>query len=218
MSDTTNTPLIQTINELTPEQIDLIKKTVAKGATDDELKLFLYQCNQLGLSALSKQVHFVKYGNGPGTVIIGVDGFRVIAHRTGKLSGIKRGSIKDDKGKLIGGWAEVYRTDWIHPAREEAPLNEYVKATPNWKTMPETMIKKIAEVAALRMAFPMVFSGVYAHEEMPDPPKEKKPRPTTCVHTWKLGDGLTEDDCQFKFCTKCGEEVVGPKPGAKSGK
>jgi len=32
--------------------------------------------------------------------------------------------------------------------------------------MPETMIKKVAEAAALRMAFPEDLSGIYSHEEM----------------------------------------------------
>ena len=36
-----------------------------------------------------------------------------------------------------------------------------------WGRMPETMIKKVAEAAALRMAFPADLSGVYADEEMP---------------------------------------------------
>ena len=32
--------------------------------------------------------------------------------------------------------------------------------------MPETMIKKVAEAAALRMAFPEDLSGIYTHAEM----------------------------------------------------
>jgi phage recombination protein Bet len=154
------------MSNMTPAQIELIKKTIAKSATNDELHLFLYQCNRLGLDPLSKQAYFVKYGNGPGTVIIGIDGFRIAAARTGKLTGIKRGAIRDDDGVLIGGWAEVYRSDWAHCAREEVPLSEYCKATPNWRDMPETMIKKVAECAALRMAFPSDLSGIYSHEEM----------------------------------------------------
>lgn len=157
---------VPALNKLTDEQQDLIRNTVAKNATKDELKLFLYQCNRLGLDPLSKQVHFVKYGNNPGSIITGIDGFRVVAHRTGKLAGIKRGALKDAQGKLIGGWAEVYRSDWTHPAREEVPLSEYNKGTATWKQMPETMIKKVAEAAALRMAFPSDLSGVYSKEEM----------------------------------------------------
>lgn len=158
---------LRSVNEMTPEQIELIKATVCKGATDNELKLFLYRAENLGLDPLKPgQIHFVKYGNNPGTVIVGIDGFRGKANRTGKLKGIKRGVLRDEKGKCIGAYCEVFRSDWDQPAREEVPLSEYNTGKGNWSRMPETMIKKVAEVAALRMAFPDELGGVYAQEEM----------------------------------------------------
>lgn len=165
----------------TREQIELIKHTVAVGATDNELKLFLYQAQKRGLDPLSRQIHFIKrkrYNTDTeayeevGTIQTGIDGFRVVADRTGKLSGIKRGLITTTNGELIGAWAEVYRSDWQHPAREEVSFKEYCQRKKDgspmglWKTMPETMIKKVAEAAALRMAFPEDLSGIYSHEEM----------------------------------------------------
>ncbi|MGE0527859.1 MAG: phage recombination protein Bet, partial [Bdellovibrionales bacterium] len=141
-------------HEFTQEQLELIKATVAKGATDNELKLFLYRCKNMGLDPLKPgMVHFVKYGSNPGTIIVGIEGFRSKAARTGKLAGIKRGVLRDAKGKCVGGWCEVYRSDWQHPAREEVSLAEYNTGKSQWAKMPETMIKKVAEVAALRMAF-----------------------------------------------------------------
>jgi phage recombination protein Bet len=150
------------------DDIDLIKSTVAKGATDNELKLFLYRCKNMGLDPLKPgQVHFVKYGSAPGSIIVGIEGFRSKAAATNKLSGIKRGVIRDEKGKVVAGWCEVYRTDWQHPAREEVAFSEYTTGKNLWQTKPETMIKKVAEVAALRMAFPDVLGGVYSDDEMP---------------------------------------------------
>lgn len=170
-----------TVKPMTNEQIDLIKKTVAMGATDNELKLFLYQAGKRGLDPLSRQIHLVKrkrWNNDTktheevATIQTGIDGFRLIADRTGKLSGIKRGAIYDDKGNLVRAWAEVSRKDWNEPAREEVSFREYCQHNKDgepmglWKTMPETMLKKVAEAAALRMAFPEDLSGLYSDDEM----------------------------------------------------
>ena len=158
---------LSVVPNFTNEQMNLITSTIARGASPDELKLFLYRCQSLGLDPLKPgQIYFIKYGTGPGTIVVGIEGFRARAERTGKLSGIKRGSLKDDKGNLVGAWAEVYRSDWKEPAREEVPLREFDTGKGSWSKMPETMIKKVAECSALRMAFPDALGGVYAPEEM----------------------------------------------------
>jgi phage recombination protein Bet len=154
------------LNEMTPDQIDLIKRTIAKNATDDELKLFLYRAKILGLDPLKPgQIHFVKYNSSPGQIVVGIEGIRSIAARTGKLAGINRGVIKDEQGKLIGAWCEVRRHDWTHPAREEVPFSEFTTGRNLWLSKPETMIKKVAEATALRMAFPDDLGGVYEESE-----------------------------------------------------
>ncbi len=155
------------VAEFTPEQLELIKSTVARGATNDELKLFLYRCRNMGLDPLKPgQVHFVKYGSNPGTMIVGIDGFRTRADATGLRSGTNRGIIRDDKGLCVAAWCEVNRRDWTHPARVEVSLSEYSTGKAMWAKMPETMLQKVAEVAALRMAFPDQLAGMYAEEEM----------------------------------------------------
>ncbi len=173
--------IVVTENKMGRDEIELIKRTVAVGATDIELKLFLYQANKRGLDPLTRQIHFIKRKKyNPetekyeevGTIQTGIDGFRVVAGRTGKLSGIRRGATYDDNGQLIGAWAEIFRSDWQHPAREEVSFKEYCQKKKDgspmglWATMPETMIKKVAEAAALRMAFPEDLSGIYTHDEM----------------------------------------------------
>ena len=159
--------LVVVDHDFTKDQMNLIKATVAKGATDDELKLFLYRCKNMGLDPLkSGQIHFVKYGSGPGSIITGIEGFRTKAESTGKHTGTKRGVIRSADGKCIGAWCEVYRSDWQHCAREEVSLVEYNSGKAQWAKMPETMIKKVAEVAALRMAFPDVLGGMYSDDEM----------------------------------------------------
>lgn len=155
------------LTELSSDQLELIKRTVAKNATDDELKLFLYRCKNLELDPLKPgQIYFVKYGNGPGTVVVGLDGFRSQAAKTGKHTGTERGVTRNDKGICIGAWCKVYRVDWTHPATEEVSRDEYDTGKAMWQRMPETMLKKVAECAALRMAFPDQLGGVYGDAEM----------------------------------------------------
>lgn len=155
-------------SEWTPDQMKLITDVVAKRATPDELKLFLYRCKNLGLDPLTPgQIYFIKYNdNTPGSIVVGIDGFRSKAARTNKLKGIKRGIIYNKDGHCVGAWAEVYREGWDIPAREEVALHEYNTGKAMWSKMPETMIKKVAEAAALRMAFPDELGGIYTQEEM----------------------------------------------------
>lgn len=176
-----------TPQRLSREQIELIKATVAVGATDDELRLFLYTAERRGLDPLAQQIHFIKRRrqvNGQwesvGSIQVGIDGFRAIAERTGKLAGIKRGGVYED-GKLVAAWAKVWRHDWQEPAEETVRYEEYIqtkdgKAIGLWATKPETMLKKCAEAAALRMAFPQNLSGLYTPDEMGQADTEQTPR------------------------------------------
>jgi phage recombination protein Bet len=206
--------------ELTPEQIQLITTTIAKGATKDELALFLYRCKSLGLDPLKPgQIYFIKYGTGPGSIVVGIEGFRSKAAKTGKLSGINRGVTKDEKGKLIGAWAEVHRKDWTHPAREEVPLSEYDSGRGTWKTMPETMLKKVAEAACLRMAFADDLGGVYIEEEM----EQQKPvigNRRIVAEQPEEGDGVQLPEGEYVIpygpCVKMTLERAHSKPETKA--
>jgi hypothetical protein len=57
---------------VTPDQLELIKRTVANGATDAELKLFLYDCQRRGIHPLDKLLHFTKRG-GKYTPVTSID-------------------------------------------------------------------------------------------------------------------------------------------------
>src|SRR5688572_10455624 len=78
------------------ETIDLITKTIAVGATPDELKLFLYQAQKTGLDPLARQIYFVKRA-GKTTIQTSIDGFRVVADRSGNYAGQDEPEFEEDK-------------------------------------------------------------------------------------------------------------------------
>lgn len=156
------------------DQVDLIKRTIAKGATDDELKLFLYTCEKRGLDPLAKQIYFQKRRSSKGedniTIITGIDGYRLAADRTGKYAGNDDPIFDDEQNprkatvtvyKLIGGVRCPFtcsaRWDQYYPGDSLGFM---------WRKMPHLMLGKCAEALALRKAFPQELSGLYIKEEM----------------------------------------------------
>lgn len=75
-------------HDLTPAQITLIRKTVAKDCNQDEFDLFVAVCRRLRLDPLRKQIYAFVFSKDDLTkrrmsIITGIDGFRTIAARCG---------------------------------------------------------------------------------------------------------------------------------------
>lgn len=162
---------LQTTQNFSPEQVSLIKSQIALGATDDELKLFLYQCQRTQLDPLTRQIYFVKRG-GRMTIQTSIDGFRVIAERSKVYAGQDEPVYAyDEKGELLKCSVTVYKFSadgQRYPAATGVAFyKEYYPNPMNLqKTLKHTMIAKVAEALALRKAFPQDLSGLYTTDEM----------------------------------------------------
>ena len=155
--------------------------------TIQELAMFINLCKFSGLNPWLKEAYCIKYGSEPATLVVGKEAFLKRAENNAAFDGMESGIIVVDpetgnvdyrKGSfrlpdesIIGGWAEVFRKDKAHSTRIEVSFEEYAarkkdgSLNSQWSKKPGTMIRKVAQVQALREAFPNSFSGMYAAEE-----------------------------------------------------
>ncbi len=176
--------------EWTRERVDLIKRTVCpKNTTDDEFLLFIEQCKRTDLDPLLKEAFCIDRA-GQRVFQPSHEGMMARADRFDDFEGIEcaavytadRITISDTevahsfnpaapRGALVGAWARVHRRGRVLPI-EWVLLSEYVQANnPKWKPQggqQQTMICKVARVAALRRAYPNVFGSSYIAEEWAD--------------------------------------------------
>ena len=178
----------------TADQIALMKRTVCQGATDDEFKLFLSQCQRTQLDPFSRQIYALKI-DGKLSTQVSIDGFRLIAERSGQYAGQLGPFWCGEDGVWCDVWVgdgmpvaarvAVLRHDFKEPCWGVARFKSYGRNSAIWKQMPDLMLAKCAEALALRKAFPQELSGLYSEDEMaqaqpdtaPPAPFAKTPTP-----------------------------------------
>jgi phage recombination protein Bet len=152
---------------VTRDQLALIKKTVAVGATDAELELYLFDCQRRGVHPLDRLIHFTKRA-GRYTPITSIDFLRGRAHDTGEMAGSDDPVFdKDARTATVTVYRLTRGTRYAYSAT--ARYSEYVPAPGQdhmWKRMPHVMLGKCAEALALRKAFPQQLGGLYVKEEL----------------------------------------------------
>ena len=215
------------------KKIDLIKRTICKGSTDDELQLFIQACKKTGLDPFMRQIFAVKRWDSQAkrevmTIQTGIDGYRLIADRTGRYApGRNPEFTYDDQGKLSSAKAYIKKKTldgtW-HEVSSIAFWDEYVQTTKDgnpthfWKNKGHIMLSKCAETSALRKAFPAELSSIHVQAEEvpqedynPQPQNKALPRqeiePLTNI-TKKQLEKLQLLLSQFADCDQKTENIV----------
>jgi phage recombination protein Bet len=173
------------------DQMDLLKRTICKEATDDEFQMFVGVCKRTGLDPFAKQIHAVKRWDSKESkyvmsMQVAIDGFRLIAQRSNEYEGQTPPQWCSEDGIWKDVWLSkeppsaarigVWRKGFKEPCWGVANFNSYKQLYKNankewvltalWAKMPEVMIAKCAESLALRKAFPQELSDLHTEEEM----------------------------------------------------
>jgi len=168
--------MTQALVQFNPDQVKIIRDTVAKGTSADQFALFIEVCKASGLNPFARQIYAVVRG-GVMNVQTSIDGYRLLAERSGKYAGQIGPEWCGEDGAWKDVWLEdkppvaarvgVLRKDFERPVWGVAKYKSYFVSTNSlWQKMPDTMLAKCAEALALRKAFPSEMSGVYTKEEM----------------------------------------------------
>ncbi len=178
---------METVIKIKLDDIELIKHTAAFGATEHELKAFLYVCREYNLDPLKKEIYFLKYG-GKATILTSRDGYLKIANTNPHFDGLESDVVYQgdklmrredgslhieygeahllfDKSKLTGAFCSVFRKDRTKATTVFVSIKDYFKrGAPIWEQYVNAMILKVAEAMALKRAF--AISGLVTKEEI----------------------------------------------------
>ena len=212
--------------QITPEDV---RRTFCQNATDQEVQQFLALCVTQHLNPFTRDAYLVKYGNGPASIITSRSAIQKRADSNPDFEGTElgvvvltaQGEIVHRPGEayykalgeqLLGGWARAYRKG-RKPYYSEVPMGEYSTGRNQWAKMPGTMITKVAEMHALRGAFPQDFQGMYSPEEMaqaqPAGDVSVEPMQQPMEPAQQAGPAPTDDDLEWLRSTTASLASVG---------
>lgn len=164
---------------LTPQTVANYLSRGNSRPTEQDIVMFISLCKFNKLNPFLNEAYLVKYGSQPAQMITSKEAYFKRAEENPNYKGIRSGiivmrqnEIQEVEGcfqapgdLLLGGWAEVYRSDRDYPVVAKVNLSEYDKKQSVWNEKKSTMISKIAKVQALREAFPSQLGAMYTAEE-----------------------------------------------------
>jgi len=183
LTKTNNQKISDQVAIYTPEEVAIIKATVAKGFTDIELSYFLNVAKVYQLNPFTKQIWGYKDNKNNIIVFAGRDGFLAKAQRDSRWNGISSDVVREgeeftmnvakgeishnkdvtSKSKIIGAYAISQPKGTKYPTIEWADFDTYNKGYNVWKADPVAMIKKVAESHCLAKAYGI--SGLAIEED-----------------------------------------------------
>lgn len=160
----------------------IVKNYLARGnkqITNREIVVFMNLCKYRKLNPFLGEAYLVKFKD-DADIITGKEALmrkaeenpRYKGHRAGIIVMRNKevidlqGAFKLPTDTLLGGWAEVYVEGKEYPIVAKVSFQEYNKSQSTWKSIPSTMIRKVALMQALREAFPGDVGALYAAEEL----------------------------------------------------
>jgi len=174
IATTENNNKLAGITEYSAEQVAVIKKVIAKNVTDVELGVFLMTCHSNGLNPLNKEIWCYKDKSQNVIIFAGRDGFLKKAQQSKLWNGISSSAVRENdkisfdipngkinhtfsptenRGKIIGAYAICQPKGTSQKTIEYVDFETYDKGYNTWKSHPEEMIKKVAEIKALKKAY-----------------------------------------------------------------
>jgi phage recombination protein Bet len=168
---------------------DDVRMHICPQANAKEVAYFMELCRAQRLNPFLNEAYLVKFQGKPAQIMVShkalvkraeqhpeYDGMEhgVVVMRDGQVHQEQRGAYYPEAGEvLLGGWAKVYRKDRRMPIYAERSFKSMNKGQANWKSMPDVMIDKCAQAAALREAFPDELRAMYVREEMGSVPAQE---------------------------------------------
>ena len=174
---------------LNAEDMKLLREQYLKDYHEEDVEMFLRRCERTKIDPMTGQIFMrpdAKEETARGSdgkykkalTITGIQGFRGVADRSGVFDGTDPILWCGQDGQWTDIWlqsanpvaakASAWRKDQTRPHVVVVKWKAVNKPGWAWNSMPDHMLGKCAEAAALRKAFPNQLTGVYETDEIVD--------------------------------------------------